>query len=34
MGAAELEPGIHLLAKPFSKDELAAKVRERLETAQ
>ena len=29
-----LEPGIHLLAKPFSHDELAAKVRQRLDAAQ
>ncbi len=29
-----LEPGIHLLAKPFSHEELAAKVRKRLDAAQ
>jgi CheY-like chemotaxis protein len=28
-----LEPGIHLLAKPFSQEELAAKVRKRLDAA-
>jgi PAS domain S-box-containing protein len=29
-----LEPGIHLIAKPFSHEELAAKVRKRLDAAQ
>ncbi len=34
MRHGRLDPGVHLLGKPFSMDELAAKVRDRLDAAQ